>query len=123
MYGGGLFSVKGERTIVGNMISENTAFSGGGLYWESGQHTIVDNTISKNTATNYCGGGLWASAEGKALIADNSFVSNSAYVHGGGLWVGKGFIAVTDDADTLLVSPDRANTYESNIPEDVYLQP
>ena len=123
LYGGGLFSVKGERTIVGNMISENTAFSGGGLYWESGQHTIVDNTISKNTATNYCGGGLWASAEGKALIADNSFVSNSAYVHGGGLWVGKGFIAVTDDADTLLVSPDRANTYESNIPEDVYLQP
>ena len=123
LYGGGLFSVKGERTIVGNMISENTAFSGGGLYWESGQHTIVDNTISKNTATNYCGGGLWASAEGKALIADNSFVSNSAYVHGVGLWVGKGFIAVTDDADTLLVSPDRANTYESNIPEDVYLQP
>lgn len=122
MYGGGLFSVKGEHTIRGNTIRGNSAvYGGGGLYWESGQHTIVDNTISENTA-NY-GGGLWASANGKALIADNSFVSNYANVQGGGLWVGKDFIAVTDDADTLLVSPDGANTYESNTPEDVFLQP
>ena len=81
---------------------------------------IVGNTISENSAND--GGGLWASSNGIALIADNSFVSNDATGQGGGLWVWAPFIAVTDDAGTPLVSPDDANMYENNRPNDIHLQ-
>lgn len=40
----------------------------------------------------------------------------------GVLWVWAPFIAVTDDAGTPLVSPDDANMYENNRPNDIHLQ-
>lgn len=120
-YGGGLHSTTGEHTIRDNTISGNSAgYGGGGLHRVGGQHTIVGNTISENRAHD--GGGLWASSNGIALIADNSFVSNDATGQGGGLWVWAPFIAVTDDAGTPLVSPDDANMYENNSPNDIHLQ-
>lgn len=58
----------------------------------------------------------------RVLSPFKTILSGNTANYGGGLWVRNDFTAVTDDADTLLVSPDEANTYENNTPEVIFFQ-
>jgi len=78
-YGGGILAYGGVM-IVGNVISNNTAWQGGGI---SGVGvTITGNIISNNSATD--GGGIYAD---DSVISYNDIIGNSATGGGGGIGI------------------------------------
>lgn len=87
LYGGGIFLLGGNTTIVNSTIANNTAFSGGGIYQQSYfSLTIINSTISDNTALSG-GAGLfiWGTLTAiNCTISFNRSLEGSTY--GGGIY-------------------------------------
>lgn len=86
--GGGILVVTATATISGNQIYSNTSADGGGVALISSESLVVNNTIGENTATDEnpisaYGGGLFAEGCDGAVVAGNTFYSNTAYWGGG----------------------------------------
>lgn len=92
--GGG---IRGDVTLVGGTISENTAeYGGGGIY---GNASLTDSTVSGNTVAGY-GGGI----RGIATLINSTVSANSADERGGGI----------DGTATLIDSIVSGNTSARN---------
>lgn len=98
-YGGGLYlDEDSAMTAVHDAWLENTASAegvayGGGLYVEDGGLTLVDSAVLTNTtgsgemSGHGYGGGLYATGSAAVKISRTSFVSNTAFEAGGGLYL------------------------------------
>ncbi len=74
--GGGIFCALSSPTIVGNLITGNTATYGGGIGLEEHCHPrIIDNVISNNTATEL-GAGIDVFLVSSPLIDGNEITDN-----------------------------------------------
>jgi CSLREA domain-containing protein len=89
--GGGIFSTSmGELTLVGSVVSNNTATSiGGGI--SAYDLTIIDSTISGNT-TGGDGGGIYGAIS--VTITNSTISDNTAGGKGGGLMLTNGSTAI-----------------------------
>ncbi len=83
-YGGGVYS-DGTLTVIGSIISGNSANYGGGIYsYYDTLLTVTDSTVSGNSAASH-GGGIYT-GDGATLTVTHSTVSgNSAATNGGGI--------------------------------------
>jgi predicted outer membrane repeat protein len=93
-YGGAIylhrFSTVPTVTIVGSIVSGNTAVSGGAIYNDyGGAVTIMDSTLSANSASNGSGGGIVNYPSGVLTVLDSTLSGNSAngsFSGGGGIF-------------------------------------
>jgi predicted outer membrane repeat protein len=104
--GGGLYvNASGAVSLRRNFFEADTASDGGAAYVSSSVNDLLfeKNTVSECRATN--GGGLYAAANSKSLVVQNTFVGNSD----GGILLDGGSGAAKH---TLLL-----NTIAGNIPQ------
>ena len=88
-FGGGLYSGRGNNTLIDCTISDNTALGreGGGLLFSGGTTTLTDCKILENTAAAGGGGVAGAASVGGSAIlnlANCTITGNSAGGYGGG---------------------------------------
>jgi CSLREA domain-containing protein len=83
---GGAVSSAGNLTMIGNIITGNTALASGGGVWATGSLTMKAGSVNGNTAADY-GGGI--GAQGPTTITSVRVTNNTAK-YGGGVAVGAG---------------------------------
>jgi hypothetical protein len=102
--GGGVFAGAASPTIIGNIITANTADWGGGIATRASAARIVNNIIVANHSTN--GGGLYVwdfTPDGSVpVVCNNTVLNNTASFLGGG-------IAVANAAPVIVNSIFRGN--------------
>ncbi len=84
--GGGIYCrYNSSPTIIGNIITGNTATYGAGIEcWTYASPTITGNTITGNKA-NSTGGGIACYGYSSPIITDNAITQNEAGVYGGAI--------------------------------------
>ncbi len=106
--GGGLYLSKGDGTLTGNTVSENSARGGGGLFLSGSAPTVSGNTIISNTA-GYGGGlTLW---ESDPAVSGNTIGSNTAEGGGGGLYLWQSDAMLSDNSVTSNTAGEGGGLY------------
>jgi len=88
--GGGISCQFASPTIVGNVISENTAWFGAGIAcYDSASPIIAYNVIRSNRIGSYCGagGGIFCNVGSSPWIVGNEITENRSLCRGGGVAV------------------------------------
>ncbi len=104
-YGGGLNITRSSPTITGNTIISNRAVYGGGVDMFESSPEFANNIIRQNIA-NALGGGVYLRNGSAPSIFANSFLTNTAYYYGGGLYMDRSTASVSgntfqyNEADT-----------------------
>ncbi len=85
--GGGVHGRESRLTLLGNVVSANTAANGpgGGVYLKDGELSFKDNTVSGNSAPEAGDGGGLSLMSSGARIGGNTITANQAAIFGGGL--------------------------------------
>jgi hypothetical protein len=109
--GGGVKISSSSPTVVGNIITNNTACTGGaGITVDFSSPRIQDNVISNNSQI-YCsgggGGGISVGGAGQAQIIDNVITGNS-FSYGGGIEL---FAAGTPTIRGNVIRANTASTF------------
>ena len=86
-YGGGIYCSSSSPVITGNTITNNSATygDGGGIYCSQSTATITGNTVSGNTASHGAGIYVYSSSGSGPTAAGNIITGNTATTSGGGL--------------------------------------
>jgi hypothetical protein len=121
-YGGGIFMEgSGSPEILGNVISQNTAFYGGGMGlslagspMNDSRPLIVQNLITGNEAVE--GGGIYlavpASVSGPILV-NNTIADNDADARGSGVYA-FGYSAQTELTNNIIIAkPGQSSFYST----------
>lgn len=126
-YGGGIDMRNCARAIIfGNDIRENLAIGGGGgaiLIRDSylGLIEITDNQFTDNETNTGGGSAIDVGAECDPQVVGNQLVRNIAAGYGAAIYVCSGGQVLDDQANALPI-PDPFNTYEGNVPQDLYYE-
>ena len=108
--GGGIVN-KGETTLDGVTVKDNTAKNNGGGIRNDGKLTVEDSTIDGNKATLGCGGGI-AHMGGTVWLKGADVIQNNQAIYGGGIYV-------EEEADKFYV--EDAPVVTENSGSNVYL--
>jgi hypothetical protein len=124
--GAGIYTDSGSLSVMGSIISGNTAVStGGGVYVHAGSVTIIDSTISNNLVSVFSDNDSLADASGGGLYlysgmanVNNSVITGNraaadtcgatpANAFGGGIYIHTGTVTISD---TIISGNDAAAT-------------
>lgn len=126
-HGGGVQIYHCAQVIMfGNEVEENVAINGGGgavLVRNSrlGLIEIADNRFTGNETNTDGGSAIDVGAECAPQVVGNQLVRNIAADSGAAIYVHYGG-QVLDDQGNPLSIPDACNTYEGNMPQDLYYE-
>jgi CSLREA domain-containing protein len=100
--GGGIkVELPGRLTLIGSVVTSNTAQHGAGIYAD-GSLTLVGSTIARNVATGV-GGGIYSATD---LTVRRSTISDNTAIQGAGLEVFCDAICTTTLASSTITAND-----------------
>lgn len=109
-YGGAINVTRASPLITGNTVISNTAYYGGGLYMAEGSPQLTNNLILGNVATTN-GGGVFQRGGTSPVIFANTFMTNTAYYYGGGLYIERSPAPVTSNSFHFNIADSGAGVY------------
>lgn len=108
--GGGIYSRSGSLSVIDSVISNNTSEDGGAILVESGSASVIRSTLSGNFAGNE-GGAIFKRGSGDLSVLDSTISGNTSDLYGGGISKYSGSLTITNST----ISGNTVNNYGGGV--------